>query len=84
MNLKRAGNLGRRWSSSRQPLRILQKKAVQGARDIHAPCTQRLLQKLEYSLLRLVGLLQGSHAGGLQNVVLCHVRHRLAHVCVHD
>ena len=43
-------------------------------------CCVRLLDQLQYSLLSLVGLLQGCHASGLQDVVLRHVGHGLADV----
>ena len=41
-----------------------------------------LLEELQNSLLRLVGLRQGCHAGLLQNVVLRHLRDRGADVGV--
>ena len=47
-------------------------------------CPGGLLQKLQYRLLSLIGLLQCGHAGGLQNVVLRHAGHRLAHISIHD
>ena len=46
----------------------------------HLPLSLQLLDQLQNSLLGLVGLLQGGHAGGLQDVVLGHVGHRLADV----
>ena len=41
-----------------------------------------LLEELQNSLLRLVGLRQGCHAGLFQNVVLRHLRDRRADVSV--
>src|SRR6185437_1853254 len=43
-----------------------------------------LLEELQYCLLSLVCLLQRSHSSGLQDVVLRHVAHGLAHVRIHD
>ena len=43
-----------------------------------------LLEELQNSLLRLVGLRQGCHAGLLQHVVLRHLRDRRADVSVLD
>src|SRR5215471_4170359 len=43
-----------------------------------------LLQKLQHCLLSLVCLLQRSHTRRLQDVVLRHVAHGLAHIRIHD
>ena len=41
-----------------------------------------LLDQFQYCLLGLVCLLKSCHTGGLQDVVLGHVRHRLADVSI--
>ena len=58
------------------------RKAVAPFRTLPLRERQGLLQKLLHGLLRLVGLRQGRHSGLLEDVLLRHLRDRLADVSV--